>query len=176
MAITKQKKEEVLQSLIESFGRSKSVVFIRNKGLSVQDDRSMRGLLRAQSISFKVAKKTLFQIAADENHVEDFEKDLLEGAVGAAFCETDEVLPAKLIAEFAKKNDKLELIGGVVDGKFLNQAAVIELSKLPSKEELYAKFMGSLLAPLTGFVGVSSNLISGFVRALDQVREQKEAA
>ncbi len=176
MAVTKQKKEEVLTSLIESFGRSRSVVFVRNKGLSVKDDRSLRNILRLQSISFKVAKKTLFQKAADENNVENFEKDLLEGAVGAAFCETDEVLAAKLIAEFAKKNEKLELVGGVVDGKFLNQSAVIELSNLPSKKELYAKFMGSLQSPLSGFVGISSNLISGFVRALDQIREQKEVA
>lgn len=176
MAVTKQRKEEVLTSLIAQFGRSKSVIFARNLGLTVEDTKTLRTHLRNQAIDFEIAKKTLFQKAAEANNVEGFNKELLDGAVGAAFCETDEVLAAKLIAEFAKKNDKVELVGGVVDGKFLTKSSVLELSLLPSKEELYAKFMGSLQAPLTGFVGVSSNLISGLVRALDQIRKQKESA
>ena len=176
MAISRNKKEETLSSLIESFGSAKSVVFAKNSGLSVKDTRTLRGQLREENVSFTVAKKTLFAKAAGEHSVEGFDITLLTGAVGAAVSADDEVTAAKMIATFAKKNDKIELVAGIVDGKFLNQEEIINLSKLPSKEELYAKMLGSMVAPLSGFVGIGNNLIGGLARCIDQVREQKEAA
>ena len=176
MAITRQKKEEILSKLVESFGAAKSVVFAKNTGLSVSDTRNLRAALRAENVSFTVAKKTLFKKAADSAKCEGFDMEILEGAIGAAVSSDDEVTPAKLIATFAKKNESLELIAGIVDGKFLGTDEIKSLSALPSKEELYAKMLGSMQAPLSGFVGIGNNLISGLVRTLDQVREQKEAA
>lgn len=176
MAITRQKKEDVLNALIESFAGSKSIVFAKNKGLSVTDMGTLRGALREENITFTVAKKTLFRKAAEQNNVEGFDVTMLEGAVGVAVSSEDEVVGAKTLATFAKKNENIELVAGIVDGKFLNTEEIINLSKLPSKEELYAKMLGSMTAPLSGFVGIGNNLISGLVRTLDQVREQKEAA
>jgi large subunit ribosomal protein L10 len=176
MAITRLKKEEILKSLVESFGSAKSIVFARNNGLSVKDTKELRSTLRGENITFQVAKKTLFKKAAEANNMTGFELDLLEGAVGVAISSEDEVIPAKMIATFAKKNENVELVAGIVDGKFLGESEIKELSNLPSKEELYAKLLGSMQAPLSGFVGIGNNLISGLVRTLDQVREQKEAA
>lgn len=173
MAISRLKKEEILANLVENFGTAKSVVFAKNSGLSVSEIKDLRAQLRAENISFTVSKKTLFKKASDANSYEGFDIDALEGAVGAAVSSEDEVLPAKLIATFAKKNENIELVGGIVDGKFVGKDEIVNLSQLPSKEELYAKMLGSMQAPLSGFVGIGNNLIGGLARCLDQVREQK---
>lgn len=176
MAITRLRKEETLEKLVASFGSAKSVVFAKNIGLSVADTKSLRSVLREENISFTVAKKTLFQKAAESANCEGFDSSVLEGAIGAAVSSEDEVTAAKMIATFAKKNKKIEIIAGIVDGKFLGTKEIVALSSMPSKDELYAKLLGSMQAPLVGFVGIGHNLISGLVRTLDQVREQKEAA
>lgn len=176
MALSRSKKEDILQKLVDSFGSAKSVVFAKNTGLSVAEIKELRSELRKENISFTVAKKTLFEKAAEQNSVKGFDITTLEGAIGVAVSPEDEVLGAKLIASFAKKNDKIELVAGIVEGNFLNTAEVGNLSQLPSKEELYAKMLGSMQAPLSGFVGVGNNLIGGLTRCLDQVREQKESS
>jgi len=77
---------------------------------------------------------------------------------------------------YVKQNEgAFELVAGIVDGEFLGTKEIVNLSKLPSKEELYAQMLGSMQAPLSNFVGIGNNLISGFVRCLDQVAEQKDA-
>ena len=176
MAITRLRKEETLDKLVASFGSAKSVVFAKNSGLSVADTKQLRSTLREENVTFTVAKKTLFQKAAESANCEGFDLSILEGAIGAAVSSEDEVVAAKMIATFAKKNDKLEIIAGIVDGKFLGTKEIAALSSMPSKEELYAQLLGSMQAPISGFVGISSNLITGLVRTLDQVREQKEEA
>lgn len=173
MAISRLKKEEILAELVASFGSAKSIVFARNKGLSVKASTELRGKFREENITFKVAKKTLFKKAASENNLPELDLDLLEGAVGVATSQEDEVTPAKLIATFAKTNENLELVAGIVDGKFLGESEITELSKLPSKEELYGKLLGSMQAPLSGFVGIGNNLIGGLARCLDQIKDQK---
>ena len=176
MAISRLKKEEILASLVESFGSAKSIVFARNKGLSVKASTELRAKFRSENVTFKVAKKTLFKKAAELNNLAEIDLDLLEGAVGVATSSDDEVTPAKIIATFAKKNENLELVAGIIDGKFLGESEIKELSKLPSKEELYAKMLGSMQAPLSGFVGIGNNLIGGLARCLDQIKDQKETA
>jgi large subunit ribosomal protein L10 len=176
MAITREKKEQILQELTDHFSRAKSVVFAKNLGLSVAEVSALRRVLRENGIVFKVSKKTLFRKAAEAQGIKNFSEDVLDGAVGAAFCFDDEIAPAKILAKFLKDTKKIDLVAGILEGKALTGEEVKDLAKLPSKEELISKFMGSLQAPLSGFVGVSSNLLSGFVRALDQVRQQKESA
>lgn len=176
MAITREKKEQILQELTEHFSRAKSIVFAKNLGLSVSEVSALRSVLRKSGIVFKVSKKTLFRKAAESQGISNFSEDALDGAVGAAISFEDELAPAKILLKFLKETKKIELVAGILEGKALTAEAVHELAKLPSKEELIAKFMGSLQAPISGFVGVSSNLLGGFVRALDQVRQQKESA
>ena len=176
MAVTRQKKEEILSSLTEKFGRSKSVIFAKNMGLSVEQMSHLRTLLREKGAEFVVAKKTLLQKAAEANGIEGVTQDVLEGAIGVAFSYEDQIFPAKVLTKFSKQNENLVISIGIMDHRVLSKSEVIALSALPSREELLAKFMGSLLAPLSGFVGIGNALIGGFVRALDGVRAQKEAA
>lgn len=176
MTISRTKKESILKSLIDSFDGAKSVIFAKNNGLTVEETRGLKSGLRENNVSFRVAKKTLFKIAAEKTGIESFDIKLLDGAVGAAISSGDEVMGAKLLGKYAKDNEKLELVAGIVDGKVLTKNEVINLSLLPSKEELYGKMLGSMQAPLSGFVGISNNLIGGFVRCLDQIKDQKDSA
>lgn len=165
MAISRSKKVEVLDSLVTRFSSARSIVFVKNLGLSVKDTKAIKSTLKKSEVSLSVAKKTLYAIAAEKIGVPNFDLALLEGAVAVAISETDEIAPAKILGQLAKKNKNLELIAAIVDGKMVGKTEVITLSVTPSKEESYAKIMGSALSPL-----------SGFVRILDKLAEQKNAA
>jgi len=173
MAISRSKKEEILNSLTDSFKSAKSIVFAKNKGLTVADSKNLRTVLRENDVNFVVAKKTLFKKAAENTGIAGFDISILDGAVGAAISNKDEVIGAKTIATFNKKNPNIELVAGIIEGEFLGKKEIVNISKLPSKEELYAKMLGSMQAPLSNFVGIGNNLISGFVRCLNQISEKK---
>jgi large subunit ribosomal protein L10 len=173
MAVSKQQKKGILADLSEKIQKSKSIFFVRNLGLSVQDLQKMRSLLRKEGNMYRVAKKTLIKKAANEVSNIELPDSVLSGAVGVAFSVEDELSAIKIVANFSKTSDKIELVGGIFEGKVLSQEEVVALSQIPGKEELIAKFLGSLQAPLSGFVGVGNQLVSGFVRALDGYREQR---
>lgn len=162
MAISRSKKEEILDALVTSFSSARSIVFVKNSGLSVKDTRDIKNTLRKSEVSLSVAKKTLYAKAAEKIGVSTFDLSLLDGAVAVAISQTDEIIAAKLLGQLAKKNKNLELVGAIMDGKLVGQKEVLTLSTTPTKEESYAKIMGSALAPL-----------SGFVRILDILAEQK---
>lgn len=167
MAVTKEKKQEVLQELIDKFSRSKAVIFTGYRGLDVSGISNLRSELRKGGSECKVAKKTLIELAAKEAKIDGVNSEIMEGPVAVTFSYEDELSGLKVLFKFAKGNETLKLLGGVVDGKVVTADEVRQLAQLPSKEELYAKMLGSLNAPVSGFVGVLSNVMSGFVRVLD---------
>jgi len=158
MAISRSKKEEILDSLVSRFSTARSIVFVKNNGLSVKDTRTMKETLRKSEVSLSVAKKTLYALAAKNIGVTEFDISLLDGAVAVAISDNDEITPAKLLGQIAKKNKNLELIGAIMDGKLVGKKEVTILSNTPSKEESYAKILGSALAPLSGFVRILDQL------------------
>jgi len=176
MAITRKQKERILADLLEKMKAAKAVFFAKNLGLSVAEAQEMRRKLRSEGNVFKVAKKTLIKKAAHESANVDVPSEALDGAAGAAFSMEDELSALKILANFAKESEKIELTGGIFEGKLMSKDEVIALSKIPSKEELLAKLLGSMQAPLSGFVGVGNQLIGGLARVLDGYREQKESA
>jgi large subunit ribosomal protein L10 len=176
MALTKEQKQEILDSLITQIKEAKTVVFANYQGLSVKDLGDLRGEMREKGVKFKVAKKTLMKIAAKECGFGDLPNEILEGPVGAAFGMEDEISAAKVIATFGKKNKDLELRGALFEGRVLSVKETKELAMLPGKEELLAKFVYLLKSPIQGFHGVLNNTLAGFVRALDGIKEQKEKA
>ena len=174
MPVTKQKKEEVLQELVDKFGKSKSVVFAGYRGLDVSGISDLRGKLREADAEMKVAKKTLITLAGKENKL-DINPDIMEGPVAATFSYEDAMAGIKVLFNFSKENENLVLLGGVVDGKVVGPEVIQEYAKLPGREELLAKLMGSMTAPVSGTVGLFSNLIAGFVRVLDGYKDTKPA-
>lgn len=171
MAITKEKKKEILQDLVEKFSRSKTVVFSDYRGLDVSSISELRNQLRAGGAECKVAKKTLMRLAAKETDIGELSKDIMEGPVSATFSYEDELAGLQILFKFSKGNENLKLLGGIIDGKVVGKDEIMQLAQLPSKEELYAKLLGSMNAPISGFVGVLSNVLGGFVRVLNAYKD-----
>lgn len=171
MAVSKEKKQEILQDLISKFTQSKTVVFSGYRGLSVSGMSDLRTKLRETGSECKVAKKTLIQLAAKEINIDSIGDEIMQGPVAVTFSYEDEISGLKALFNFSKTNENLVLLGGIVDGKLVGTEEINQLAKLPGKEELYAKLLGSLNAPISGFVGISSNLISGFVRVLNGYKD-----
>lgn len=172
MATSKAKKEEILQKLKDTFKGSKSVIFGQYVGTNVEQITNLRRRARKSNIQIAVTKKTLIKLAAKENGYSDIPRDVLEGAVLAAFAQ-DEVSAAKLIKQFGKEVETVKLIGGLLEGKILDLQAVKELADMSSKEELLAKFIGILQSPLRSFaIGLNSPL-SSFARGVKAYSEKQ---
>ncbi len=120
-------------------------------------------------------KNRLAKLAADNAGVAVI-KDYLKGPIAIMFGPESQVDPAKIVAEFAKKNEAMEIRGGMVDGAFLDADQVLALSKVPSRDELIAKMMGSINSPVTGVVMVMNGVVAGLARAIDAVAKQKAEA
>jgi large subunit ribosomal protein L10 len=173
MAISKDKKEVLVAELTEKLSGSKAVVFTDFRGLTVEELEEVRNKLRAEGISFKVVKNTLFHIAAKNAGLELTEEATGGRPVAVAFGAGDEVAPAKITNEFAKKNDKFAIIGGILEGKQITDIAVKSLANMPSREELYAKIVGSIASPMSGMVNVLSGNLRGLVNVLNAIKDTK---
>ena len=174
------KKRAIVAELKDQLTTSKGVVLTGYKGLTVAVDTELRRELRAAGVTYHVVKNTMTRFAAQDAGLDELTTHL-EGTTGLAFSKEDPVAPAKVICGFMKKN-KLEDAGiltikaGLVEGKIISDKDVKALADLPSREQLIAKLLGTMNAPIANTVGVLSAVISGFVRVVDAVREQKEKA
>lgn len=170
---TKQQKEQLIAEVKSKIAGAPAMVFADYKGLPVKDLMALKKELRATGSEWQVLKKTLLNIALREASV-SVDARALEGQVAVIYS-SDEVSAAKVLAGFAKKNDKVRIVGGSLDVKSLSVDEVVALSKLPSRDEMRAKLVGTLQAPIAGFVRTLSGNISGFVRVLQAVADQKAA-
>lgn len=174
MSITRQDKEKIVQNLSDKFSRAKSIVFLGFKGLTVKEDGELRSRLRSEDIDYKVARKTLIKRGLKEVNIEGVEDLELEGPVGTAVSYDDEVAPARLANEYAKTNKKLKLLGGYVSNKYLDAAEIKALSLLPGKDQLRAQLVGTINAPVSGFVNVLAGNIRGLVNVLKAIEDDKK--
>lgn len=168
-----EEKKQIVKLLADKIKSSKSFVLADYRGLSVDEDTQMRQSLRKEGLEYKVYKNTITKLAAEQNGIEGLDA-FLTGPTAIAFSETDPVLPAKCLAEFAKKFKKFELKAGVVEGEVFDENAIKTIASLPSKEELLAKALGALNAPISGFVNVLNGNIRGLVVALNAIKDQKQ--
>jgi large subunit ribosomal protein L10 len=144
------------------------------RGLTVEELAELRGKLRQSGASFKIVKNTLGGIAADRSGRVTV-KELLAGPTAVTFCGEDLVGAAKALSDFAKTHPQLAVRGGVLDASLIDPDGVKALASLPSRDVLIAQVVGTMAAPMTGLVTVLQGTISGFVRALDQVAQQRAA-
>lgn len=173
MAVTKEKKAVVLDRLKNDFDGMKSAVFAQFSGLSVKDMTELRKKLREENSSLYVAKKTLIRLAAKDAGFTEIPDAAMEGPIAVAISKNDEVTPAKVIHGIAKGNESVKICGGIVDGELLTAAQMKEIATIPSKEELYAKLVGSMQSPIYGFYGTMRNVLSGFVRVCDAIAQKQ---
>ena len=173
-------KQEIVAKLAEQLKSAKGVVLTGYKGLTVAQDTELRRELREAGVSYHVVKNTMLRIAAKEAGIEGLDEHL-EGTTAFAFSAEDAVAPAKVICGFIKKNkleetEVLTVKVGMVEGKVIDVKEVQALAALPSREELIAKLLGSMNAPIANTVGVLSGVIRNAVYVLDAIRAQKESA
>lgn len=132
---------------------AKSAVLVDYRGLTVEQDTKLRKQLREAGVVYKVYKNTMLHLAFDGTDFAQLDNDL-EGPTAIAFGIEDETAPARIINNFAKEAEALEIKSGVVDGEYYDAAGVKILATIPSKDELISKLLGSLQSPITNFARV----------------------
>lgn len=156
-------KQPVVAEIAELFNGAQSAVVVDYRGLTVEQDTQLRKQLREAGVSYKVYKNTMIRFAAKGTEFESLEPNL-EGPTALAVSKTDATEPARILAEFAKKADALEIKGGVVEGTYYDAKGMQVIATIPSREVLLGKLLGSIQSPITNLA-----------RVLNQIAEAKEA-
>ena len=156
-------KQPVVQAIAEDVKDATSVVLVDYRGLTVAEDTALRKQLREAGVVYKVYKNTMIRFAAKGTAFEALEPNL-EGPTALAVSKEDATAPARILAEFAKKADKLEIKGGVVEDTYYDAKGMQVIATIPSREVLLGKLLGSMQSPITNFA-----------RVIKQIAEQQEA-
>lgn len=172
MAKSRVQKEQTVETIASQFKSAKSVVFANFQGLKVKESEELRKLCQSEQVVYMASKKTLIQKALESAGMNGDVRDF-EGSVSVAFGQGDEVAPARVLAEYAKKHDVVKLYGGLLEGNFIDGAKVTALAKLPTKQQLLGQLVGTLNAPVSGFVNVLAGNLRGLVTVLGAIKDQK---
>jgi large subunit ribosomal protein L10 len=168
-------KQQITEDLHDRFARSAIIVLTDYKGLDVTSINDLRRKLRESNIEYQVVKNTLLVRAAEDTEVALI-KDHFKGPSAVAISYDDPVAPAKVLTQFAKDNNKLEIKVGILNGKVLDVQAIKALATLPSKEVMLAQLLSTINAVPTSFVRVLAEVPRSLVNVLTAIRDQKEAA
>ena len=150
-------KQPIVEEISASIKDAQSVVLVDYRGLTVEQDTELRKTLREAGVTYKVYKNTMMNFAFKGT---DFEAlaPYLEGPSAIAISTEDATAPARVLCKFAKEADKLEIKGGVVEGIAYDAKGIGEIAKIPSREELLSKLLGSIQSPITNFARVMNQL------------------
>lgn len=174
MAITREKKEQQIQELTEELRQSKMTVLVDYSGMNVKQAQELRKQVKQKQGNFRVVKNAMFTRAA-ANAFDGLDMTHLEGPVAIASGYDDPVMPAKEVVDYAKKNEVLAPLGAIDEtGQLFSADEVQKLAALPSREELAAQLVGTIAAPLSGFVNVLNGNLRGLVTVLDGIAQAKE--
>ena len=168
--LTKEKKEQLLANLKTLFADSGASIASDYSGLTNPEITELRKAMKAKGIKLTVTKNTLVKKALEELKL-TIDDEILDKPVIFAFGE-DEVETAKSLAEFAKAHDKLEVLGGMIQGEYADKSKVKVLALLPGRGELEAKLVGILASPTSGLVNVLGGNIRGLINVLNQVQNK----
>lgn len=171
--VLNEKKQAVAQ-MVEKLQKAQAGVFVDYRGLTVSEDTDLRNKLRAAGVEYKVIKNTLTRFAAKEVGYDELDP-ILNGPTSLAISYDDPVAPAKVIAEFAKGNEKLEIKSGFLDGKVISLDEIKTLANTPSKDVLIAKIMGSLNSPVSSLARVLQAIVDKGVEFADMDAPAAEA-
>lgn len=172
MSANFEAKKVVVQEITEKIKASKSVILVDYNKLTVAEVSALRNKCKQSGCEYKVYKNTLVRKALNDLGHSDFDSDL-NGPTAVAFG-PDETSAAKVMQTAAKDYEgKIVIKSAFVDNAYVDKAGVKALASMPSREELIAKMLGSMQAPMSNFAGVLNNLVAGIVRVLGAIAEQK---
>lgn len=174
MALNREEKAAVIEEVGAQVAQAGSIVLAEYRGLTVEKITQLRKQARESGVYLRVLKNTLVRRAVKDT---PYEK-LADQMVGPLMygISADPVAPAKLIASFAKANEQLVLKGGAMPNVVMDVAGVQALATMPSRDELLAKLLGTMQAPVATFVRTLNEVPTKFVRGLAAVRDKQEAA
>lgn len=162
-----------MKSLSEGLKQAKAVVFANFQGLKVSESEELRRECRKNNIKVVAAKKTLVKRVCEELGLKNIDPKIFAGGVATFMALEDEVSAAKVVDTFARSHKVMDIFGGVMNGEFIGVAMVKSLAGLPSKQELLAKLVGSINAPVSGFVDVLAGNLRGLVGVLNNIQKAK---
>ncbi len=150
-------KQPVVEEISASIKDAQSVVLVDYRGLTVEQDTNLRKQLREAGITYKVYKNTMMNFAFKGTDCESL-APYLEGPSAMAVSTTDATAPARILCKFAKDAPKLEVKGGVVEGIAYDAAGIENIAKIPSREELLSRLLGSMQSPVANFARVINQI------------------
>lgn len=175
MPKTRQEKEATLTGLVDRFQRMTAVVFAGYQGLSVKQITELRSQLRTGAVDMIVAKKTVLRKALASAQLDQTVVDDLDGAIAVVVGFADEIVPAKLLQQFAKKNPAVIFKGGYVGRDFYPADRITALAKLPGRQELLTQTVWVIKGPVTGFVNVLSGVMKSFINVISAIKDKPAA-
>jgi large subunit ribosomal protein L10 len=171
----KPRKIKIVGDLTDKVGRARGIYFTEYKGLTVAELTELRRLCRQSNVDYLVCKNTFSRRVLSEKGYPDALQHL-DGPTALAFGYKDPAVPAKVLSDFAAKNEKLILKGGVFEGKLVTVKEIQVIKNLPSREVALAMLLGVLNAPVQGVYNVVAGMLRDVVSVIDQIIEQKKAA
>lgn len=170
--LTRLQKEDIVNELTEQIKASKAIVFADYRGVKTNDINELKSRLKKEGTNLRVIKKKLVEISLKNAQIEVDVKSF-EGQLAVTISDNDEIAPARILSKFAKENENLKILGGVLGVKGMDAKEIAALAKLPSKEEMLAKLVGTLNAPISGFVNVLAGNMRGLVNVVKAIADSK---
>jgi large subunit ribosomal protein L10 len=170
--LPKPVKIKAVEDMKQRLSASKAIVITDYRGLTVAEMTELRARLRKENVQYKVMKNRLAKIALRESGMNTMDAHL-KGTTAIAFGVKDPVSPAKVLTAYAKENEKLKLLAGLMDNIVLSAAELGELSKLPSREVLLSRLLGSLQSPVQKLAIGLNQTTAKIAYAFDAIRRMK---
>ncbi|MCI6488062.1 MAG: 50S ribosomal protein L10 [Clostridiales bacterium] len=143
-------KQAIVEALAERIKNAEAGVLVDYKGITVAEDTALRTELRKEGVEYTVVKNTLTRKALDKLGMNELDS-VLNGTTSLATADNDPIAPFRILSDYSKKlNERFNIKAAFMDGKVLNEVEIAEMSALPSKDALYAKVLGTMIAPITG--------------------------
>lgn len=171
--LTREAKQEIISRINEKLKANPSIFVLDYKGLNVKELEKIRKELRIVSSEIKIVKNTLLRKASEDTDADKL-NDLFVGSTAIAFCMDDSTAAAKVFVKSAKDYEQFSIKGGLLEGKVVDVSEIEQISKLPSRIELIAKFAGLLNSPMSGFLYSLENMQSKLLYALNALKDKKE--
>jgi len=168
--LSKTQKKKVIDDLADRIKRQQILIFTDVSGVNVNDMQKLRRNLRKAEIEYRVAKKSLINLALKKVK-QDVDVSDMAGSLGLAFSYADPISPAKIIFEFSREHKNLKVLGGIVGNRFLGFEEVEALSRIPSRDELLSRLINTIKGPISGFVNILAGSLRNLIGALNAIKD-----
>ncbi|MEA1909539.1 MAG: 50S ribosomal protein L10 [Patescibacteria group bacterium] len=174
MPKTRVQKEQELEALTNTFKDNKAIILTEFTGLLMDELEEFRNKAREFGVRFRIVKNTLLTKAAKDSGI-DLDISKVGKQIAIANSEDDEVAVSKVIHEFTKSSDdRVKIFSGIIENEIVPVDTIVMLASLPSREELLARFVGSINAPVSGFARVLNGPLQGFYNVINALKETKQ--